>query len=412
MTQEFLNFILALVIIIVAAKVSGFISVRLGQPSVLGELLAGLLLGPTMFDMLHAWPVFHGDELLGEALTMMAELGVIFLMMLAGLELHLSELLHSGKVAALGGVLGVILPLGLGWGTAALFGVGTAEAIFIGLALSATSVSISAQTLMELGVLRSRVGLGMLGAAVFDDVLVILLLSVAAITLGTGGGGVGGIFLTILYMVIYLAVAAAIGIWVLPRLAGFVDRLPISQGMLAFTLVILLLYGWAAEVLGGMAAITGAFLVGLFLARTPYKGKIETGMSALAYGFFVPIFFVNIGLEVDLTAVRGSAIWFAVVLVVIAVISKILGSGIGAQIGGFTLRESIQLGIGMVSRGEVGLIVASFALVEGFLSPANFAIVVFMVIVATLVTPPLLRLSFTAPRAAQEQETGVREQVP
>jgi len=406
MTQEFLNFLLALVIIILAAKASGYISTRLGQPAVLGELLAGLILGPTVFDMLHAWPIFHNDELLGEVVTMMGELGVIFLMMLAGLELHLSELLHSGKVAALAGVSGVILPLGLGWGTAVLFGVATTEAIFIGLALSATSVSISAQTLMELGVLRSRVGLGMLGAAVFDDVLVILLLSIAAITAGTGAGGIGSILTTVLFMILYLAVASVIGIWVLPRLIAWIDRLDISQGTLALTLVILLLFAWAAEVLGGMAAITGAFLVGLFLARTPYKGKIETGVSALAYGFFVPIFFVNIGLEVDLTAVSGSAIWFAGILVVVAVISKILGSGLGAQMGGFTLRESIQLGIGMVSRGEVGLIVASFALAEGFLSPANFAIVVFMVIIVTLVTPPMLRLSFASRRQLPAPGTG------
>jgi Kef-type K+ transport system membrane component KefB len=197
MSEEFLHFILALVIVISAAKASGYLSTRLGQPSVLGELLAGLILGPTVFDMLHTWPMFAHDEVLGETLTMMGELGVIFLMMLAGLELHLSELLRSGRVAAFAGVLGVLLPLGLGWGTASLFGVGTTESVFIGLALSATSVSISAQTLMELGVLRSRVGLGMLGAAVFDDVLVILLLSISAIMFGgSGEGGVSSIFMT------------------------------------------------------------------------------------------------------------------------------------------------------------------------------------------------------------------------
>ncbi|KAA3662210.1 MAG: cation:proton antiporter [Chloroflexi bacterium] len=411
MAEQFLNLILALSIVIFVAKASGYLSTRLGQPAVLGELLAGLILGPTVLDMLHVWPVFSHDELLPEVLTMMGELGVIFLMMLAGLELHLSELLSSGKVASLSGVLGVVVPLLLGWGTAALFGVSTSEAIFIGLALSATSVSISAQTLMELGVLRSRVGLGMLGAAVFDDVLVILMLSIATITFGTGGGTVGGILLTVLFMIIYLIVASVFGIRLLPRLLSYVDRLPISQGTLAFTLVTLLLYSWAAEVLGGMASITGAFLVGLFLGRTPYKTKIERGVAALAYGFFVPIFFVNIGLEVDLLAVSGSAIWFALLLVIVAVISKIVGSGVGAIMGGFTMRESIQLGIGMVSRGEVGLIVASFALAEGLLSLANFAIVVFMVIVATLVTPPLLRLSFASPGAPQAPEESVREQV-
>ena len=396
MSHEFLNFILALGIIIIAAKAGGYLSVRLNQPSVLGELLAGLILGPTLLDMLNAWPIFSADEHLGEVIIFMAELGVLLLMMLAGLELHLSELIKSGKVSMLAGGLGVAIPLGLGWGVASFFGVKSTEALFIGLALAATSVSISAQTLMELNVLKSRVGLALLGAAVFDDILVILILSVSFILVGGGTGGLGSVIITILYMIGYLVVASLLGIWLLPRLTGWIDRLPISQGILAFALVASLFYSWASEVIGGMAAITGAFLVGLFLARTPYKERIEAGISALAYGFFVPVFFVAIGLAVNMRAISGTAIWFALAVTVIAVLSKLLGGGLGARLGGFSNRESLQLGIGMVSRGEVGLIVASFALGEGLLSPTNYSIVVFMVIVATLITPPMLRASFTS----------------
>ena len=396
MSHEFLNFILALVIIIVAAKAGGYISVRLNQPSVLGELLVGLIMGPTMLNMLHTWPMFSADERLGEAITFMAELGVLLLMMLAGLEMHLPELLRSGKVSALAGGFGIVLPLFLGWGVAILFGVDTTEALFIGLALAATSVSISAQTLMEMNVLRSRVGLGLLGAAVFDDILVILVLSVAFILVGSTAGGLGSVVITLLSMIGFLVAASLLGIWLLPRLADWVDRLPISQGILAFALVVSLFYSWAAEVIGGMAAITGAFLVGLFLARTPYKDRIEGGIAALAYGFFVPIFFVSIGLAVNMRAIGGEALFFALVITVVAVLSKIAGGGLGARIGGFSNRESLQLGIGMVSRGEVGLIVASFALSEGLLSATNYSIVVFIVIVATLLTPPMLRASFTS----------------
>ena len=397
MAQEFLNFILALVIIITAAKIGGYVSVRLKQPSVLGELLAGLILGPTVLDILHVWPVFSADQHLGESITLLAELGVLLLMMLAGLELHLSELLKSGKVAALAGSLGVIVPLGLGWGIAVLFGVAPDEALFIGLALAATSVSISAQTLMELKVLRSRVGLALLGAAVFDDILVILILSVSFILVGCAAGGLSSVIITILSMIGYLVVASLLGFWLLPRLVGWIDRLPISQGTLAFALITSLIYAWTAEVVGGMAAITGAFLVGLFLARTPYQERIEAGISAMAYSFFVPIFFVNIGLEVNMRTIGGAALWFALAITLVAVLSKLGGSGLGARLGGLSIRESWQLGIGMVSRGEVGLIVASFALAEGLLSVENFSVVVFMVIVATLVTPPLLRASFAAP---------------
>jgi Kef-type K+ transport system membrane component KefB len=399
----FLNFILAIMIVIVAAKAGGYISNRLGQPAVLGELLAGLFLGPTVLDMLHS-PIFAEAEHLGESIALLAELGVILLMLLAGLELHLPELLRAGKVSAAAGVLGVILPLGLGAGVAMLFGVELAEALFIGLTLAATSVSISAQTLLELNVLRSRVGLALLGAAVFDDVLVILLLSISLV-LVSGVGGFGTIVLTVLQMVGYLVIASVLGFFVLPRLISVVSRLHISQGKLAFVLVICLLYSWSAEALGGVAAITGAFLVGLFLARTPFKEGIEEGVSAMAYAFFVPIFFVNIGLEVDLLAITGSGWILAVVITIVAVLSKIIGSGGGAKLTGFTNRESLQLGIGMVSRGEVGLIVASFALSESLISSANFSIVVFMVIVATVITPPLLRVSF-----AKGEETAVAPQ--
>ena len=393
MSHEFLNLILALSIIIVAAKLSGYVSVRLGQPSVLGELLAGILLGPTMLNIF-GWPIFSEDPFLSETVTMMAELGVILLMMLAGLELNLSDLAKSGKVSAASGTLGVVVPFAFGAGIALLFGAEMESAVFIGLTLSATSVSISAQTLLELDVLRSRVGLAMLGAAVFDDILVILALSLAVILLGDTGGGVGSIVITLLKMIGYLAGATAVGIFLVPRFIAWIERLPISQGLVAFSLVLCLLFAWAAEVIGGMATITGAFLLGLFLARLPFQHRIEQGIIALAYGFFVPVFFVNIGLVVNMRAISGSSWILAITITVIAILSKIIGGGLGAKLGGYTNLESLQLGIGMVSRGEVGLIVASLALAEGFLTPESFSIVVFMVIMATLVTPPMLRAAF------------------
>jgi len=393
MSHEFLNFILALTIIIVAAKLSGYISVRLGQPSVLGELIAGIVLGPTLLNMF-GWPLFEDDHLVSEVVTMMAELGVILLMMLAGLELNLEDLARSGKVSAMAGTFGVIFPLVLGAGTALLFGAEMESAIFIGLTLSATSVSISAQTLLELNVLRSRVGLAMLGAAVFDDILVILALSLAVILLSDSGGGLASIVVTLLKMIGYLVGATAVGLYLVPRFIAWIERLPISQGLVAFSLVLCLLFAWAAEVVGGMATITGAFLLGLFLARLPFKHRIEQGIIALAYGFFVPIFFVNIGLAVNMRAISGSSWILAILITIVAILSKIIGSGLGAKLGGYTNLESLQLGIGMVSRGEVGLIVASLALAEGFVSPEIFSVVVFMVIMATLVTPPMLRAAF------------------
>lgn len=393
MSHEFLNLILALAFLIAAAKFSGYVSVRLGQPSVLGELLAGIILGPTLINIL-GWPIFLDDHLLSETITMMAEIGVILLMMLAGLELNLEDLARSGKVSALAGTLGVISPMILGIGTALLFGTSMDSAVFIGLSLSATSVSISAQTLLELNVLRSRVGLTMLGAAVFDDILVILALSLAFILLGDTEGGLVSILFTLFKMIGYLAGATAVGLYLVPRFIAWIERLPISQGLLAFALVLCLLFAWAAEVIGGMATITGAFLLGLFLARLSFKNRIEQGVIALAYGFFVPIFFINIGLAINMRAISGSSWIFALVITLVAIVSKIIGCGLGAKLGGYTNLESFQLGIGMVSRGEVGLIVASLALAEDFITQEIFSVVVFMVIMATLVTPPMLRAAF------------------
>ncbi len=394
MTAEVLDILLAIAIVIFAAKLGGYVTNRFGQPSVLGELLAGIILGPTVLDMLHVWPVFQATEATEEAVKILAELGVIILMLLAGLELHLEELLQSSRVSALAGILGVLVPLGLGYGISILFGLGGVAALFMALTLAATSVSISAQTLMELGVLRSRVGLALLGAAVFDDIFVILILSISIAFVGGTGGGLVTVGATVLGMVAYLVLAVAIGYWLLPRAISIVDRLPISRGVLAFTLVSCLLYAWAAEVLGSMAAITGAFLTGLFIGRTPFRGQIEQAIATMAYGFFVPIFFVNIGLEVNMRAIGGSALWFAVAITLIAVVSKLAGSGIGGLLGGFSPKQSLQLGIGMISRGEVGLIVASFSLSAGYLQADDFSVAVFMVIIATLVTPPLLRAVF------------------
>ena len=393
MDSELLNFLAATVIILVAAKLGGYASIRLGQPSVLGELLVGIILGPTVLNMLAGWPLFAGDDHLSASLTLFAEIGVILLMFLAGLELDLTDLLRSGRVAALAGTLGVLVPLAGGFLTARLFGVETVEAIFIGLALSATSVSISAQTLMELGVLRSKVGLGLLGAAVFDDILVVLLLSGASVVFGADDSG-ASIGIILLRMVLFLVGASAVGLYLVPRLMVRVEELPVSQVVPTAALVVCFLFAWASEALGGMAAITGAFMAGLFFARTPYAHQIESRLAALAYGLFVPIFLVNIGLQANLRAISGAAWYLAIALTAVAIVTKVAGSGLGALAGGFNRRESLQLGVGMISRGEVGLIVASVALQADLLSPELFSGVVFMVIVATLVTPPLLRLAY------------------
>jgi Kef-type K+ transport system membrane component KefB len=277
-----------------------------------------------------------------------------------------------------------------------------AVAIFLGLTLGATSVSISAQTLMELKVLRSRVGLSLLGAAVFDDILVILSLSIF-LAIEAGTGSIIGVFWILVRMIVFLALSVAFGIWGLPWLMRRVAHLPISQGVLTLALVVMLTYGVAAELLGGMAAITGAFLAGLMMARSGERERVEHGVHALAYGLFVPIFFINIGLSVNARSLQAEMIVFALVITLIAIIGKWLGAGIGARLGGLSLRESVQLGAGMVSRGEVGLIVAGVGINQGLVNPSEFSAVVAMVLITTLVTPPILRGLFASDKEKRKK---------
>lgn len=402
--SSFMQLILALAVIIVAAKISGYISYSLGQPSVLGEIVVGILLGPSVLDVFHL-PYFS-DGHLSTMISDLAELGVLLLMFIAGLDLHLKDLAQSSKGAILAGTSGMVFPLLLGMGTGMAFDMEISHALFLGLTLSATSVSISAQTLRELNAIRSRVGITMLGAAVIDDILVVLGLSVfTALILSDGSAGWGQVAQIAVSMVLFLIFTSLIGYFLLPKFTRFIDRLPISQGLAAFTFVLILLYGWLAEAWGNMAAITGAFLAGLWLSRSPLRERISSSISVLAYGVFVPIFFINIGLSANLRNVTGGFVWLLVVMTIIAIAGKILGAGLGAKLSGFTNRESLQLGVGMMSRGEVGLIVAAIGSSTGFISQDYFSAVVGVVIITTLLTPPSLRFLF----AKNEPKENIKE---
>jgi Kef-type K+ transport system membrane component KefB len=400
----FLQLLLFLSMLLFLAKLGGFVSSSLRQPSVLGELMVGLLLGPSLLDILHL-PIFENPNI--ESITeSLAEIGVLLLMFVAGLELHLSELARNSKVSAFAGVLGVLLPIGLGWGVGMAFGFQTSHALFLGLALGATSVSISAQTLIELRALRSRVGLGLLGAAVFDDILVILLLS-SFLALQVGGSGFIEVLWILARMAAFIILSILFGLYGLPRITRLISPLPISQGIVTLALIIMFLYGFAAELLGGMAAITGSFLAGLMFSRSPEKERLERGISALAYSFFVPIFFVNIGLVVNVRELGTGALWLLIAIVSAAVVGKLFGAGLGARLAGFSWLESAQLGAGMVSRGEVGLILASVGLNEGLMTANEFSAVVGMVIVSTIITPLLLRFLFSRGKSSKVINTSI-----
>jgi Kef-type K+ transport system membrane component KefB len=335
------------------------------------------------------------DPHLGETISHLAELGVLLLMFIAGLELHLSDLTRSGKVAVLAGALGFALTMGLGAALAMAFSFAPRQALFFGLLLAPTSIGISAQTLMELRMLRSRVGVGLLGAAAIDDSLAVLGVSLFLALSGSGSvEGLASGSLVLLKMLLYLVVASALGIWLLPRLSHFVERLPVSQGVFAFAFVTMLVYAWAAEVLGGMAAIIGAFMAGLFLAHSPVKKRIQTEFVPLVYGIFVPIFFINVGLSADIRQLAAASLGLLAVMCIAVILSKLIGAGVAGFFGGLSGQESLQLGIGMMPRGEVTLIVATVGIAEDLIGVEVFSVAVGIVIVTVLLTPLLLRRTF------------------
>lgn len=387
---------------VAAAKLAGALANRIGQPSVFGEILAGLILGPTVLDVLGsplfatptAGAIHQAPELLA-VIRDFADIGVLLLMFVAGLETDLVEMRRVGKVAFWTAFGGVVLPMAGGAATAVLFGLPLYwEGIFIGAILTATSVSISAQTLMEIGALRSREGATILGAAVIDDVMGIIVLSfvVAFARASTGGVDVGGVAIVILRMAAYFLIAVAAGRLLSPALR-WVSRLPVTQAVLSGALVIALFYAWAAEYGGGVAAITGAYVAGVLLAQTPFKQQIDGGIHPLTYSIFVPLFFIGIGLQANGRDL-GDSTAFTIVLVIVAIVAKAVGCGVFARVFGFTTTESIRVGAGMISRGEVGLIVAGYGLANGLIGQQVFSASVIMVLVTTMVTPPLLRLTF------------------
>ncbi|MFW5691292.1 MAG: cation:proton antiporter [Chloroflexota bacterium] len=410
---------LALAIIIAAARGAGAFARRLNQPRVLGELIAGVILGPTLVDLVHSSFISTDPELLEETIRELAELGVLMLMFKVGLEVHLNELLRVGTVALIAGVVGALLPVAMTVPLVLAAGYEMIPAAFAGVALAATSVSISAQVLIELGLLQTKEGSALLATALIDDVVAILLVSlVVALSGPEGQVSVAELGVIVLRMVAFIGLGFAFSWFVLPRLANYIYAHPKdgeAYGVPAFALIAALSYGWVAEVLGGVAAITGAFIAGVGLSQAipPVRKEIGLAVTNIAYAFLVPIFFVSIGLTADLSAFPLSAIPFTLALIAAAVVSKVLGCGISARLGGFSNKESLRLGVCMVSRGEVGLIIAALGLSSGVFAADSplFASLFMVILLSTMLTPPLVRLVFRAEPdsrdpAAADQQTG------
>ncbi len=380
---------LAMLLIFASAKLLEELFERLGQPGIVGEILAGVLIGPHVL----AWAA--PTELLGT----LSDLGVMFLLFRVGLEVKASELMKVGGTALLVAVAGIIVPFFAGWGICALWGEPRLESIFTGAAMVATSVGITAQVLAARGLLDLRASRIILAAAVIDDVLGLIVLAVVS---GMAKGAVN-------YLDIALTAALALGFTffvarfgtrtvrrVMPRVQANL-RLAESEFAMAMTLLFALSL---LAVYAGVAAIVGAFLAGMALSETA-EGRITALTDGVAE-LLVPFFLVGIGLHFDVSAFTGGrTLALAGTLLVAAVLSKFLACGAGALSAGRT--DAIRVGIGMVPRGEVGMVVAQIGLNLGVIGQGIYGIIVFMSVATTLIAPPLLKLAFGAPTEAERE---------
>lgn len=428
--NHLLLLLLLLTIIILAAKAAGAISVRYGQPAVFGEILIGLLLGPTALNLLHIWPFSTSAETLIASIKDFSEIGVILLMFVAGLETDLGEMKRVGRVAFWTALGGVLVPFFGGAAAARAFDLSWTESFFIGAVLTATSVSISAQTLLELKQIKSKEGSTILGAAVIDDVLGIIVLSivVAFTTAGAGSDAAASlptivaatffnnnktaeILSVFIFMVSFFIASIWFGAKYFDRLLEKASKIPASQAILAMTVAVAFFYAFLAQYIGQVAAITGSYIAGVLCTRTRFKKQIDEGIHPLTYSILVPVFFISIGLEADGRSIVGNSGMLSIMLVIlgIAILGKILGCGAFARVSGFSNTESLRVGVGMVSRGEVGLIVAGVGLANRVIDQNIFSIMVIMVLVTTMITPLMLRFVF--PRAEEVYVPDVYEAI-
>jgi Kef-type K+ transport system membrane component KefB len=365
-------------VVLLAAKIGDEIFKRIGQPSIIGEILAGVLVGPSLLGLVEV----------SEVLEVFAEIGVIFLLFWVGLETRVSEMQAVGKRALSVGISGVVLPFGAGVGLGLALGESTATSVFLGAALAATSVGITSAALIQLDMIRTRAARTVLGAAIVDDILALILVAVA-----TGIAAEGGLVVTEVLIVAGLAVAfvaffALGGTRLMAQRPQILHEPRFSESPLLPAVILCLgVAALAAQI--GLAAIIGAFLAGLMVAETKEQHPIEDEVAPL-YAFFPPFFFAFIGIELDLGALLdpGALGLFAAVTAV-AVASKWAGARIGAR--GLERREAQIVAVGMVPRGEVGIIVASIGAAAGVVGDELFAVIVAMSIASTIAVPPVLR---------------------
>lgn len=383
------DYLLYLAVILISTKLLGLATRKAHMPQVVGALVAGLVLGPACLNLV------HGSAFLNQV----SEIGVIVLMFMAGLETDTEELKRSGMASFVIALMGVLVPLAGGFGVAAAChvsspGLASSELlqnIFIGIILTATSVSITVETLKEMGKVSTKAGTAILGAAIIDDILGIIALTVIT-SMADPSTNILVVLLKIAGFFVF-AVLFGIGFGFVIQKWVSVDPRP-NRRHVILTFAFCLIMSYCAEHFFGVADITGAYVAGLVLSHSSKREVIYREFDTVSYLLVAPVFFASIGLKVELSAMSGKLMVFTGLLLVVAILTKIVGCGLGAKVMKYTAKESIQIGIGMISRGEVALIVANKGEALGLISDSLYAPIVVTVVITTIITPILLKLVF------------------
>ena len=386
------RFVFDVAVILLTTKLFAMLTKRVDLPQVVGALVAGMILGPSMLGIVSST----------EFLAQVSELGVIVLMFAAGLQTDINELKASGKASFWIALCGVCVPWLGGFGVAALYNQGNGafwENVFVGTVLTATSVSISVETLKEMGKLSTRSGSAILGAALIDDVLGLILLTF--ITSASSQGSELGIVL--IKVLLFFVTTAVVGKLVHHLIQVWMDSAQWNRKRFAvISLAFCFFYAYIAEAVFGVAGIIGAFFAGLMISNTTRATYMNSRCETLSYMFLSPIFFASVGLKVSLEYMDWNTAVLTLIITLVAIVTKIIGCGISARICRYTTDESLRIGVGMVSRGEVALIVANKGIASGMMSQVFFAPVVLMVVVTTVITPVMLRAVYPKSKKASE----------
>jgi Kef-type K+ transport system membrane component KefB len=406
--MEITHLFLIIALILFSTKAFSMFMRRIHLPQVIGALVAGVLLGPAVFKL--ATP--------NESLTLLAEIGVVLLLFQAGVETDFKMLKSSFKASLLISLLGIILALGGGWAVAYFFGKAFAvtadgaqswlyQSFFIGVIIASMSTSITVEALNELGVLKTKTGTAILGASIFDDILVIMLL---AVTMGIGKAGtvsVVSLGIILIKIVVFFGFAIVVGLGVNKLFNFLYNRYGARKRLSIFALAYCFLMAYLAD-LFGLADITGAYLAGVALCNTRCVEYLENKTHPLSYMLFTPIFLANIGINTNFDGFTMSMLTFTILYVLVSIFSKWIGCGLGAKLCNFTNRESMQVGIGMVARGEVSFVVASkglMALPVAYISSQLYPSIIVVVLVTVLIMPLLLKSAYgDTPRTIEPEK--------